>query len=194
MKNPAAEISSKELLHGIGNDGWFEKEVVSLDQVISSPWARTPHIILIGMSGQGTINNFRSCLLASLQGHWLQQDHGPDRCCETDKCIRQIEAANFPRVLSHCFAQHEQFPFRLPAHEDGFDRVAALLRSSLGEEAEEAFTKVRLGAEQYGTGKSTRLWTIEHFFLEFPSVLGRSISDQGEAPQVFGCKLKLPEP
>lgn len=143
------------------------------------------------MSGLDTLEDFRQRLLSSTHGQWIQPDHGPDDCCDMDERIKKIEGANFPRVLAHCFAQHEQFPFRLPGQEDSFGRISKLLRSSLGNEAEDVFTEARLGAEEYGTGQSTRLWTIEHFFMEFPSVLGKTIKGQGEVPQVFGCKLKL---
>lgn len=137
-------------------------------------------------SGEGTIEGFRQRLIASKQGWLLPQHHDHEHCSEIliTSCYSSI-----PISLS-CFAQHEQFPFRLPGHEDGFERVATLLRTCLGKEAEDVFTKAKLLAEQFSTGQSTCFFMIEHFFLECPSVLGRNIKDYGETPCVFGCKME----
>ena len=182
-----AEISRNQY-SAIGEDHWFKTEMLSLDQVISSPWSRIPHIIMIGMSCQGTIGDFQRRLLEGNQGK-LPLQH---RCCEADACALTIPRTNVSRLLAHFFAQHEQYPFTLPGRQDESLRVAALLRSCLGEEAEAAFKRAKLGAEEFGTGRSTRLFTLEHVFLEFPSIVGRSIEDHGENPSVLGCKLEQP--
>ena len=191
VKNPMARIeASRDSLYGIGEDDWFKTEVLSLDQVISSPWGRTPHVIMVGMSGQGTIEDFRCHLLNSKQG-WQPPHHVPKCCHEIDDRILRIKRTNITRLLAHFFAQHEQFPFTFPGLEDGFHRVATLLRNCLGKEAEDAFTTARLGAEQFGTGPSMQSFTLEHFFLEFPRVLGEDLKDHGEDPRVFGCTFEL---
>jgi hypothetical protein len=187
--NRAARIPlSKDLFHGIGEHSWFKADVIPLEQLESSPWARTPHVILTGMSGEGTIEDFRQRFLASKQGRSLD-DH--ERCSEIGDYELAIKHINFSRLLAHCFAQHEQFPFLLPGLEDGFERVATLLRTCLGKEAEDTFKEARLLAAQFGTGQSTRLFTIQHFFLEFPRVLGRNIKEHGETPRFFGCKMEF---
>lgn len=183
-----AEISRNQY-SAIGEDHWFKTEMLSLDQIVSSPWGRIPHIIMIGMSCQGTIGDFQRRLFEGNQGK-LPLQH---RCCEADACALAIPRTNTSRLLAHFFAQHEQYPFPLPGGEDETHRVATLLRSCLGEEAEAAFTKARLGAEEFGTGRSTRLFTLEHVFLEFPSIVGRGIKDHGENPSVLGCKLEQPQ-
>jgi len=183
-----AEISRNQY-SAIGEYHWFKTEMLSLDQVISSPWSRIPHIIMIGMSCQGTIGDFQRRLIEGNQGK-LPLQH---RCCESDACALAIPRTNISRLLAHFFAQHEQYPFLLPGRETETHRVATLLRSCLGEEAEAAFTKARLGAEEFGTGRSTRLFTLEHVFLEFPSIVGKDILDRGENPSVLGCKLEQPQ-
>ena len=191
MGNSAAKIASKDVFHGIGERSWFEPDVIPLEQLVSSPWGRIPHVILIGMSGEGTIEGFRQRLIASKEGWSLPQHHEHEHCSEIADYEQSIKHMNFSRLLAHCFAQHEQFPFPLSGHEDGFERVATLLRTCLGKEAEDVFIKARLLAEQFGTGQSTRLFTIQHFFLEYPSVLGQNIKDYGETPRFFGCKMEL---
>ncbi|KIK58207.1 hypothetical protein GYMLUDRAFT_74990 [Collybiopsis luxurians FD-317 M1] len=185
VKNPMAEISGDQ--HSvIGEDHWFKVEIVSLDQVDSSPWGRIPHIIMICMSCQGTIEDFKRRLLEDQQG-LLPLQH---RCSQADDCAIAITRTNIARLLAHFFAQHEQFPFLLPGHEDRFSRVADALHSCLGREASATFAEARSGAEEFGTGRSTRLATIEHIFTEYPSILARDVKEYGERPRVWGCKLE----
>ena len=191
MGNSAARIASKDIFYGIGERSWFESEVILLEQLVSSSWGRIPHVILVGMSGEGTVEGFRRRLIASKQ-RWLPPlHHDHEHCSEIADYELSIKHTNFSQLLAHYFAQHEQFPFRLPGHEDGFERIAMLLRTCLGKEAEDVFIKARHQAEQFGTGQSTRLFTIEHFFLEYPRVLGLDIKDYGEIPRIFGCKMEL---
>ena len=113
VKNPMARVrASRDSLHGIGEDDWFKTEVLSLDQVISSPWGRIPHVIMVGMSGQGTIEDFRRHLLNSKQGR--QPPHHVPKCChEIDDRILRIKHTNITRLLAHFFARHEQFPSKI---------------------------------------------------------------------------------
>lgn len=177
---------SRNQYFAAGEDHWFKTEILSLDQVVSSSWSRIPHITMIGMSCQGTIEDFKRYLFKSQQGLLPLQHH----CSQADDCASVFVHTDISRLLSHFFAEHEQFPFPLPGLEDKFSRVAGVLNICLGEGAETAFAEARSGAETFGTGQSAWLASVEHFFLEYPSILARDVKEYGEKPRVWGCKLK----
>ncbi|KAF9523917.1 hypothetical protein CPB83DRAFT_862130 [Crepidotus variabilis] len=181
LKNPMGK-TSRNYFSTISENDWFRTEIVSLDQVSSSSWGRTPHIIMVGMSCEGGINNFIQSLLESQRGLLPLEHH----CGQADDCALAITYTNIPRLLAQDFAQHDQFPFHL---KDQFSRVAGALGRSLGKETEVAFADARVWADKFGTGESTWLG-IEHIFLEYPGVLAKYLAEYGETPGVFGCQLK----
>ncbi|KAH9478538.1 putative cyclodipeptide synthase PUL1 [Psilocybe cubensis] len=185
VPNPAADMTAKDY-SALGDVQWFDIEVLTVDQIASAPWNKTPHTIIIGMSCQGTIEDFRLRLLESQQG-LLPAHH---RCGQVDECALAIECTNISHLVSHFFSQHEQFPFVLPGGEDEIERVGSALECSLGPDAKHAFAMGRVGAEKFGTGRSARLATIEHIFLEYPCVFANDMKKVGEKPQVLGCQLE----
>ncbi|KAF9521879.1 hypothetical protein CPB83DRAFT_865157 [Crepidotus variabilis] len=168
VTDPKANISRNQFF-AMGEDDGFNTEILSLDQVLASSWSKIPHITMVGMSCEGNIEDFRRRLLESQQ-RLLPVDH---RCGEADDCAHTISGTNISRLLVHFFAQHEQFPFRLRGVENQFDRVAGGLNKYFGKEAEETFMEARFGADEFGTGRSTRLATIEHFCLEYPHIFSK---------------------
>ncbi|KAH9483425.1 putative cyclodipeptide synthase PUL1 [Psilocybe cubensis] len=185
LPNPADNMTTADYV-ALGQAQWFDIEVLTVDQIASAPWNRNPHTIIVGMSCQGTIEDFRLRLLESQQG-LLPVQH---RCRQADECALAIECINISHLVAHFFSQHEQFPFTLPGGEDEIERVGCALEHSLGAHAKSAFFMGRAGAEKFGTGRSTRLATIEHIFLEYPSVFANDMKRIGEKPQVLGCQLE----
>lgn len=185
VPSPAVDLSAKDY-SAIGGDHWFDTEVLTLEQVTSAPWNKVPHTIMVGMSCQGTIEDFKLKLLESQQG-LLPVQH---RCGQADECALTIERTNISRLVAHFFAQHEQFPFTLPGGENEFERVGNALQRSLGDHAEAAFSDARTGADKFGTGRSARLVTLEHIFLEYPNVFANNMKVTEEKPQVLGCQLE----
>ncbi|KAK0469983.1 uncharacterized protein EV420DRAFT_1473099 [Desarmillaria tabescens] len=177
----------------IGNANWFDVTPVSHDEIISSPWAGQPHIVLIAVSTDGDLEDFYgrlthdspSCLGTS------QPHNGP--CREIENYTNIIEKANFSQLLMLLFGQHEQFPFPLRGQQDGYEYVADCIKSELGEEACGLFMKACSEAYECGTGRSTRMYSFQHVYLELPGVVGRQVKsmlDRKEKPLLgFGREL-----
>jgi hypothetical protein len=177
------QICTTSSLCEIGDPDWFDVTVVPDQDVTVSPWARLPHVVMICMSGEGTIEDFRRLRLG---GNQTSHPH-KGTCQDIVDYISNLENVNFARFLAHCAADHPQFPFALPDQEDEYGRVYELVQKGLGERAAEAFREARNGAEDFGTGRSINLFKIEHVFLEFPGMVWEELKDE---PTVYGCKLE----
>ncbi|KAK0449972.1 hypothetical protein EV421DRAFT_1293568 [Armillaria borealis] len=169
----------------IGNADWFDITPVSHDEVISSSWSGLPHIVLIAVSADGPLEDFYhrldhgspSCL-GSNQPHT-----GP--CSQIDDYASTVENVNLSELLMLFFAQHDQFPFALQSEKDGYEYVAELIESQLDEEASELFTNAREEAYEFGTGRSAKVYSFQHAYLELPGVVGRQVKgmlDRKEKP------------
>ena len=182
-RNPGKQISSASSLFETGNPDWFDVTVVSDQDILALPWARLPHVVMICMSGEGTIEDFRRLHLG---GNQTRQPH-KGTCREIVDYINNLKNVNFARCLAHWAAHHPQFPFTLPDREDEYKRVYELVQRGLGDRAGEVFREARDGAEEFGTGRSINMFTIEHVFLEFPGVVWNEMKEE---PAIYGCKLE----
>jgi hypothetical protein len=178
--------SSEPSLCEMGEPNWFDVTLVSDEDIIASPWASLPHVIMICMSGDGTIDDFRRRLLDTTQGdlHPSQPHNGI--CREILEYVSKLKGFNFARFMAHCAAHHDQLPFTLPDG-DAFERVYDLIQKGLGKKASETFKMARDGADDFGTGRSIKMFTIEHLVVEFPGVMLKELQRK---PTVYGCKLE----
>lgn len=168
----------------LGKDDWFNITPVTHEELVTSRWASTPHITLICVSTNGSTGDFYNRLVDDNQAKLgCNKPHG-ERCHEQDEYIDSLREVNFSSVLMHFFAQHEQFPFTLPDKRDGYEYVAKLLASELGEAAGTMFLKGRDEAVSLGTGRSARLFSFQHVYLEYPGVVARQVKD------MIDCKDK----
>jgi hypothetical protein len=188
VSNPTQQTSSiASPFYDMGEPGWFNVTLVSAQDIFASTWTRLPHIIMMCMSGEGTIEDFRRLHLENNQGNLCPSQPHNGRCKEINSYASTVEQVNFARFITHYAAQHGQFPSNLPGLEDGFDRVSELMQKSLGKKASDVFKEARDGADDFGTGRSTSMFTIEHIFLEFPGLV---LTELKEKPAVYGCKLE----
>lgn len=171
----------------MGEPNWFDVTLVSDEDIIASPWAIMPHVIMICMSGEGTIDDFRRLLLDSNQGNSRPSQPHSGTCREIVDYINKLKELNFARFMVHCSAHHDQFPFTLPDDEDGFETVSDLIQKGLGKRASDIFKEARDGADAFGTGRSMNRFTIEHLVVEFP---GMTLKELQGKPTVYGCKLE----
>ena len=187
IRNPTEQTSSASSFCEMGEPNWFDVTLVSAQDIIASPWARLPHVIMICMLGEGTIEDFRRLLLDSNQGklHPSQPHNGA--CREIADVVSKLKEVNFARFIAHCGVDHDQFPFILPDQEDAFERVFELIQKRLGKRASDIFKGARDGADDFGTGGSMGMFTIEHLVLEFPGVV---LEELKKKPTVYGCKLE----
>ncbi|TFK20748.1 hypothetical protein FA15DRAFT_707821 [Coprinopsis marcescibilis] len=188
-RTPAGEAAATRSIQELGESNWFHLDLVSAEELITSPWARLPHVVLIGMSGEGTFDDFRSRLLhISLDDHDQPiQPHAND-CQEIREYGAKLRELNFPRFILHDAAHHPQFPFALPGDEDEYERVSYLLGEGLGEDVSRLFQVTKDGAEEFGAGKSLdKLFGLEHFFVEYPLTVVKEFKDK---PVVYGCKVE----
>ncbi|KAG1854774.1 hypothetical protein C8R48DRAFT_807489 [Suillus tomentosus] len=171
----------------MGEPNWFDVTPVSDEDIIASPWAMLPHVIMICMSGEGTIDDFRRLLLDRNQGNWRPSQPHNGTCQEIVDYVSKLKELNFARFMAHCSAHHDQFPFTLPDDEDALERVSDLIQKGLGERASYIFKGARDGADDFGTGRSMNMFTIEHLVVEFPGMILKEL--QGK-PTVYGCRLE----
>lgn len=183
-RNPTSPTTS---FCEMGEPNWFDVTLVSDEDITASPWAILPHIIMICMSGEGTIDDFRRLLLDSNQGNTRPSRPHKGTCREIVDYVSKLKELNFARFMAHCSAHHDQFPFTLPDDEDAFERVSDLIRKGLGKKASDTFKGARDGADAFGTGRSMKMFTIEHLVVEFPVMILKEL--QGK-PTVYGCKLE----
>ncbi|KAG1815838.1 hypothetical protein EV424DRAFT_1348394 [Suillus variegatus] len=121
----------------MGEPNWFDVTPVSDEDIIASPWAMLPHIIMICMSGEGTIDDFRRLLLDRNQGNWRPSQPHNGMCQEIVDYVSKLKELNFARFMAHCSAHHDQFPFTLPDDEDALEKgwvreLATPLRAPVG--------------------------------------------------------------
>ncbi|KAG2117199.1 uncharacterized protein F5147DRAFT_671705 [Suillus discolor] len=185
-RNPAFPAPAPSFCE-MGEPNWFDVTLVLDEDIISSPWAMLPHVIMICMSGKGTIDDFRCLLLDSNQGNLRPSQPHNGTCQEIVDYVSKLKELNFARVIAHCFAHHNQFPFTLPDDEDALERVSDLMQKGLGKRASDAFKGARDGADDFGTGRSMNMFTIEHLVVEFPGMVLKEL--QGK-PTVYGCKFE----
>lgn len=187
IRNSKKRTSLAASLCEMGEPNWFNVTLVSGEDVVASPWARLPHVIMMCMSGEGTIEDFRHVLLESNLGklHTSQPHNGT--CREIAHYISKLNEVNFARLLAHYFAHHKQFPFTLLDQENTFEMLFELIQKGLGKKASDIFKGARDGADEFGTGKSMGMFTIDHILLEFPGVILKELK---EKPTVYGCKLE----
>jgi len=184
-RNPTSPAPS---LCEMGEFNWFDVTLVSDEDIIASPWATLPHVVMICMSGVGTIDDFRRLLFDINQGNLCPSQSHNGACREIVGYVSKLKELNFARFLAHYSAHHGQFPFTLPDDEDAFERVSNLIQKGLGKRASDIFKRARDGADDFGTGRSINMFTIEHMFAEFPgSMILKEL--QGK-PTVYGCKLE----
>ncbi|KAG2098961.1 uncharacterized protein F5147DRAFT_712981 [Suillus discolor] len=183
-RNPASPAPS---FCEMGEPNWFDVTLVSDEDIIASPWAMLPHVIMICMSGEGTIDDFRRLLLDNNQGNWRPSQPHNGTCQEIVDYVSKLKELNFARFMAHCSAHHDQFPFTLPDDEDALERVSDLIQKGLGKRASDTFQGARDGADDFGTGRSMNMFTIEHLVVEFPGMILKEL--QGK-PTVYGCRLE----
>ncbi|KAG2142838.1 uncharacterized protein EDB93DRAFT_1156652 [Suillus bovinus] len=183
-RNPTSPAPS---FYEMGEPDWFDVTLVSDEDIVTASWSILPHNIMICMSGEGTIDDFRRLLLDSNQGNSLLSQPHNGTCQEIVDYISKLKELNFARFMAHCSAHHDQFPFTLPDDEDALERVSDLIQKGLGKRASDTFKEARDGADDFGTGKSMNMFTIEHLVVEFPGMILKELQRK---PTVYGCKLE----
>lgn len=171
----------------MGEPNWFDVTPVSDEDIITSLWAMLLHIIMICMSGEGTIDDFRRLLLNRNQGNWHPSQPHNGTCQEIVDYVSKLKELNFSHFMVHCSAHHDQFPFTLLDDEDALERVSDLIQKGLGKRASDTFKGARDGADDFGTGRSMNMFMIEHLVVEFPGMILKELWGK---PTVYGCRLE----
>ncbi|RDB21721.1 hypothetical protein Hypma_011129 [Hypsizygus marmoreus] len=173
----------------MGQADWFNINMVALEEAISAPWAMTPHFIFICVSMDRRLEDFYGCLADKNQEKFGCNKPHDKPCREMDDYAHTIQDINFSHVIMRFFMQHEQFPFPLQVRQDGYKHVASLLESNLGEEVRNVFLKAWSEAEEFGTGRSARLYSFQHVYSELPSVVASQVKgmlERKEKPALIG--------
>lgn len=173
----------------LGKENWFDINAVTHNELVSSEWAGTPHVTLICVSVNGSTKEFYNRLDDNNQAKLGCNKPHDQQCHEQDDYIDSLRAVNFSSILIHFFAQHKQFPFALPDKQDAYGYVANLLTSTLGKEAAMTFAKGRHEAATLGTGRSARLISFQHVYLEYPGVVAMQVKemmDRKDKPALLG--------
>lgn len=190
MANESSPRTQQDF-ESLGKDDWFDVTLATHEELISSPWASTPHIILVCVSINGSTGDFYNRLVDDNQEKLGCNKPHDGPCHEQNEYTDSLRGANFSSILMHFFAQHDQFPFALPNKRDGHDYVAELLASELGEEAGAVFLKGRNEAVDLGTGRSAKLFSFQHIYLEYPGVVARQVKDmidRKDKPALIGYR------
>ena len=169
----------------MGRASWFTIVSASMAEVQSSPWAATPHFVLISNSIEGTRGKFYDRIAEDGYGElgnpW---PHDADYCEEHEAHLPKVLESNFASIIMGFFGQHDQYPFDFSpesegcSDEDGHKHVAKkMVDAGFGGRALEQYWRSCEESVESGTGEHPRLYTFEHAYLEFPFVVGRQVQE-----------------